>query len=96
MSVAISVDDRVPCIVGILSRTTLTRYKQVIEVKNTHKHEIRLLVEDQLPRSENQKIKASCFIYENAYLLRTGFTQRQMPHVVYVSREHMLTVVTDS
>ena len=61
MSVAISVDDRVPCIVGILSRTTLTRYKQVIEVKNTHKHEIRLLVEDQLPRSENQKIKASFF-----------------------------------
>ena len=42
---------------GMFTKSKINRYKQVIEVKNTHKHTIRIQVEDQLPRSEDQKIK---------------------------------------
>ena len=41
----------------------MNTYKQVIEVKNTHQHDIKVQVEDQLPRSEDQKIKVTDMIH---------------------------------
>ena len=41
----------------MFSKTTLTRYQQPIEVKNTHQHDIKIQLEEQLPRSEDEKIK---------------------------------------
>ena len=48
-------------LVGVVSKSKVNRYKQVIEVKNTHQHDIKIQVEDQLPRSGDQKIKVGYF-----------------------------------
>ena len=42
---------------GLISKTTMITYKQVIEVKNTHRDTITIQVVDQLPRSTEEKIK---------------------------------------
>ncbi|XP_067951620.1 protein F37C4.5-like [Watersipora subatra] len=44
---------------GMLSKSKINEYKQVIEVKNTHQHDVTLHLEEQLPRSTNQKIKVN-------------------------------------
>lgn len=49
--------------VGYWSKTIVTRYQQPIEVKNTHQHEVKIQVEEQLPRSENDKIKVCLFAF---------------------------------
>ena len=47
----------------MFSKTTLTRYQQPIEVKNTHQHDIKIQLEEQLPRSEDEKIKVPDAVY---------------------------------
>ncbi|XP_067951619.1 protein F37C4.5-like isoform X2 [Watersipora subatra] len=44
---------------GMLSKSKINEYKQVIEVKNTHQHDVTLHLEEQVPRSTNQKIKVN-------------------------------------
>lgn len=60
---------------GFLSKTKTMNYKQVIEVKNTHSHDIKIQVEDQLPRSNDDKIKVRqihCFITHYLILYPTN------------------------
>ncbi|XP_006816058.2 protein F37C4.5-like [Saccoglossus kowalevskii] len=42
---------------GIISKTTTTTYRQVIEVKNTRQDAIKITVHEQLPLSSEEKIK---------------------------------------
>ena len=44
---------------GLISKSTTTAYKQVIEVKNTHAESVKLLLLEQLPLSTEDKIKVS-------------------------------------
>jgi len=42
---------------GLISKTTITTHEQVIEIKNTTKNEIKILVKEQLPLSNDDKIQ---------------------------------------
>jgi len=42
---------------GLISKTVSTTYKQVIEVKNTHKDLVKIIVIDQVPLSTEEKIR---------------------------------------
>ncbi|KAL8563313.1 hypothetical protein ACOMHN_028836 [Nucella lapillus] len=44
---------------GILSKVVSTTHEQVIEVKNTHDFPIHMLVQDQLPRTTDDRIKVN-------------------------------------
>ncbi|KAK2162598.1 hypothetical protein LSH36_95g01006 [Paralvinella palmiformis] len=48
---------------GLISKTTMITYKQVIEVKNTHRDTITIQVVDQLPRSTEEKIKRITILF---------------------------------
>ena len=48
---------------GLISKTVSTTYKQVIEVKNTHKDLVKIIVIDQVPLSTEEKIRVSCHYY---------------------------------
>lgn len=42
---------------GLLSKVKTTQYKQVIEVKNTHAYEVMVKVRENLPKSQDERIK---------------------------------------
>jgi len=45
---------------GLISKTVSNTHEQVIEVKNTHDYDIKIVVIEQLPRSADDRIKVSC------------------------------------
>jgi len=45
----------------MFTKTSTTQYRQVTEVKNTHAYPVKIQLEEQLPRSETDKIKVSCY-----------------------------------
>lgn len=45
----------------MFTKTSTTQYRQVTEVKNTHVYPVKIQLEEQLPRSETDKIKVSCY-----------------------------------
>ena len=44
---------------GLISKLKIAQHKQMIEVKNTHAYEIKVKVRENLPRSQDEKIKVS-------------------------------------
>ena len=47
---------------GVLSKSDITDFHQVIEIKNTKSQPVKILVTDQCPRSTSDKIKVSSFM----------------------------------
>ena len=44
---------------GLISKVISNTHEQMIEVKNTHDYDIKIMVTDQLPRSADDRIKVS-------------------------------------